>query len=63
MISLQDSGESGDEVQDDIAETIYLVTCTVLVDTTLHTGLLGYTFYRWNFYNDQWINITQGLCY
>ena len=35
MISLQDSGESGDEVQDEITTIKHLVTCTMLVDTTV----------------------------
>ena len=36
MIILQDSGESGDEVKDDIITTIHLVTCIMLVDTTVN---------------------------
>ena len=36
MISLQDSGDLGEKVQDDITTTKHLVTCAVLVYTTVH---------------------------
>ena len=36
MISLQDSGESGDAVQDVITTAMNLVTCTMLFDTIVH---------------------------
>ena len=35
IIIFKDSGESGDKVQYDIKTTKHLVTCTMLVDTTL----------------------------
>ena len=38
VISLQDSGESGEKVQDEITTSKYLVTRTMLVDTTVHPG-------------------------
>ena len=38
ILSLKYSGWSGDEVQDDIKTTIYLVTYTILVDTTVNPG-------------------------
>ena len=36
MIRLQDSEESGDEEQDYTTTTIDLMTCNMLVDTTVH---------------------------
>ena len=36
MMSLQNSGESGDEVQYDKTTTMRIVKCTMLVDTTVH---------------------------
>ena len=33
--SLQDSGESGDEMQDDETTTHYLVPCNMIIDTTV----------------------------
>ena len=38
MISLQDSGESWDEVYDDIKTRIHLVKLTVLIYTTVYPG-------------------------
>ena len=35
MISLQDSGESGEKVQDYVTTKQHLVTSTMLVDTTV----------------------------
>ena len=50
MISLQDSGYSGDEVQDDATTVYYLVTCIMLVDTTeqnkISSWLLNVILYR-----------------
>ena len=39
MISLQNSGESGDKIQDEMTTTKHLVTCTMLVETTVHPGI------------------------
>ena len=38
MIIFQNYGDSGDKVQDEITAEKHQVTCTMLVDTTLHPG-------------------------
>ena len=43
MIILQDYGESGDKVQDYTTTTKHLVTCTMLVYTTVHPVFWSYT--------------------
>ena len=63
MIRLQDSEESGDEEQDYTTTTIDLMTCNMLVDTTVHPDFLIYTEYQCNLYYDQWINSNQEFCY
>ena len=35
MIILQDSGKSGEKLQDDVTTTKHIVVCTILVDTTV----------------------------
>ena len=43
MIRFQDSGDSGDNVHNEITKTKHLVTCIMLVDRTVHHVNWSYT--------------------
>ena len=62
MIGLQDSGESGDKVQDDSTTTKHTVSQKIRVDTTLKNQNIipineFYNGYQRNYYHDQVIGI------
>ena len=45
--AIHDYVESGKTIQDEITTTKYLLTCTMLVDTTVHTGAGSHTAWQW----------------
>ena len=62
MISLQDSGESGDKVQNDVTTTKHIVTYTILYNITIKKNTIlvieCYTRKQEKWYYDTWINVS-----